>query len=125
MGVSVSFFDKGEYLLVKSTGSVAGVEDIVNHAKIIFNETKKYKYKKLLVDVTDISRPKKLFYYYEVVQRFKTELTEDIRSYTVALFITAEYNDLGKFFETVAVNRGLQFYTFTSMQEAIEWLTSK
>ena len=125
MSVTVSFTDKGHYLLVKSAGSVATVDDILEHAKIILNELGKCKHKKMLVDTTEVNRPKKLLYYYEAVQRFITELPVTIRSLTIAIVVAAEYEELGKFFETTAINRGLQYHVFISMEEAQNWLVGR
>jgi hypothetical protein len=125
MGVTVTFTVKGQYLLGKSTGSVTTVDDIVEHARIVVNEIAKYQHKKLLLDITRVKRPKKLLYYYEAVQRFIKELPAIIRSLTVAIVISAEYEELGKFFETTAVNRGLHYHVFISMEEAQNWLASQ
>lgn len=124
MSVTVSFLNKSEYQLVKSAGTITSVEDIVGHAKQIFAETNRHTHKKILVDIREVTRPKKLFIYYEALQRFFVELPATIRHFTVALILTEEYAELGRFFETAALNRGLQCHVCFSEQDAHEWLAS-
>lgn len=111
--------------MVHSAGTVTSVEDIVDHAKKIFTETSKHLHKKILVDIREITRPKKFFTYYEALQRFFVELPPTIRHYTIALILTEEYAELGKFFETASLNRGLHCYVFFSEQEAESWLLKR
>jgi|GEM_PF-4625453 hypothetical protein len=125
MNVTVSFTDKAEYLLVKSVDTVSTVEDIVDHAKGIFTEAVKYSQKKLLVDLKEVTRPNKPFYYYEAIQRMLIELPISIRSFVTALVVPEEYKDLGQFIETTALNRGLQFRVLVSEQEAHDWPVSR
>jgi hypothetical protein len=62
---------------------------------------------------------------------FSTGLSSSIESPALRvvkvafLYVASKYDERWKFWETVSVNRGLQFRGFTDEKEAMKWLSSK
>jgi hypothetical protein len=89
---------------------------------MIYEEFRKHDAKKVLIDEPGTKLPVSLFSYYEAVEFYLSSLPPDIRSLKIAVVIAKEYKEMAGFWETVCVNRGLQYFAFTSFQDAHNWL---
>jgi hypothetical protein len=122
MNIIITSFNKPEYLLIESKGELSNKEDLVKHSEMIYEEVRKYGAKKALIDEPGTRLPVSLFSYYEAVEFYLNGLPPDIRSLKIAVVIAKEYKEMAGFWETVCVNRGLQYFAFTSFQDAHDWL---
>lgn len=125
MNVALTSFDKGNYLLIKSAGVLKDAEDLFRHAELVNNEVSKYNQTKILIDDRETRFPLNMIAYYEQVLFFSKTLPEEIRLLKIAIVLLPEFEEFGKFWETVSVNRGFRFFSFTDMEEAYRWLMEK
>ncbi len=111
-----------EYLLIRSVGSLKDEPDLFRHAKLVYDEFKKYNNKKIILDALATEFLFDLFSYYDLVQFYIEKLPPEIKELKLACIISHEYSNAGKFWQTASNNRGFQFQAFTSILEAGEWL---
>lgn len=122
MNITITSADKGDYILIISVGVVAGKDDLIKHAELIYREIIKYDNQKILLDDIDTRFPLDKFSYYEQVQSFIKNFPPEIRLLKIAVVLSPEFEEGGKFWETLAVNRGFEYHSFTSIEEARSWL---
>lgn len=92
------------------------------HCQLLFTEVLKYDTKKVLIDEPDTRFPTDMFIYYNLVTWYLDNFPPQIRSLKIAVVIAEEFKELGYFWETVCVNKGLQYFAFTNLQDAHNWL---
>ncbi|CAN5776136.1 hypothetical protein BH11BAC4_BH11BAC4_26700 [soil metagenome] len=122
MNIVITSFEKEGYLLIKSAGTLQTNEDLFAHAGMVYEKSLKYRHKKILLEMTATSFPKTIFSYLELVKFYQDNLPIEILSFKIASVVLPEYRELGNFWETAAVNRGFQYYIFTSFEEAEAFL---
>ena len=66
--------------------------------------------------------PPDLFSYYEQIEFFTSNFPPEIRLLKIAIVLPPESEEVGKFWETVCVNKGLEYHSFTSLEQAYQWL---
>jgi len=92
------------------------------HCKLLFDEVLKYNNKKVLIDEPGTRFPQNMFIYYDLVNYYVDNFPPEIRFLKIAVVIAEEFKEIGYFWETVCVNKGLQYFAFTSFQDAHDWL---
>ncbi len=92
------------------------------HCILIFDEVLKHKCSKVLIDEPTTSFPNDMFIYYNVVTHYVDNFPPEIRALKVAVVIGSAYKEMGYFWETVCVNKGLQYFAFTAFEDAHNWL---
>ncbi len=122
MNLKITSTEKEGYLLIKVTGDVVTDEDLLTHSHLLYTEAKKYNHTNLLLEQTGAHFPKKIFSYLELVKHYQVDFPDDITGLKVASVVLPEYKELGNFWETASINRGFQFYIFTSVEEAENFL---
>ena len=124
MNIRITSYPLPEYLLVESMGELHTKNDLIVQSQLIHREIIKHKARKILVNETKTLFPLDLFPYYELVKFYLDNFPGDIRQNRIAIVIADEYEKMARFWETVCLNRGLQYLAFTSFQKAHDWLTS-
>ena len=122
MNITITSVNTDDYLIVTSVGSVENTNDLNSHAELVYKEISKYNNKKILADFTKTTFPLDFLPYYDLVKFYESHLPAAIRFLKIAAVISTKFEEPGKFWETVAVNRGFEYHSFTSMEEAHRWL---
>lgn len=125
MNIVITSRPEPYYLLVESKGEMFTKGDLIKQSQLIHQEIVKHKAKKILVNEPDTKFPLDLFPYYELVQFYLDHFPGDIRLNKIAIVISEEYEKMARFWETVCINRGLQYFAFTSFQKAHDWLVNE
>jgi hypothetical protein len=116
--IQVSFEVFDEYIKFCLTGDnlFAGINDIVTTIAKLSEENNRTK---ILIDAVNVSSPSQMerFHMGEIIASI------DKHKNRTALFTKPEY--INKFFENVAVNRGVRVTVVGSEKEALEWLLNK
>ncbi len=110
------------YLLVNSEGNVKDEAELKEHCQLVFDEILKHDNKKILINEPGTSVPKDIIIYYNLVTYYVNNFPPKIRSLKIAVVLSEEFKEMGDFWETVCVNQGLQYFVFTTFQEAHDWL---
>jgi len=122
MNITITSADKGDYTLITSVGVLESREDLFRHAELVYQEISKYSKHKILIDDTETRLPLNRLYYYDQIHFFSEGLPPEVRVFKIAVVISPEFKEIGEFWETVAVNRGFEYHSFISMEEAQSWL---
>ena|SRR5687767_3996257 len=123
MSFTITSTNKDDHLFLLSTGVVEDRHDVIKHAEAVYAEVMKYDQKKILIDDRGTSWPTDLFSYYEQIEFFSQNFPPDIRLLKIAIVLPSETEEIGKFWETVCVNKGFNYHSFSSVEEAYQWLT--
>ncbi len=116
MKIKIQYHAQPEYLQVKMRGKWN--ETYINMAlDEIKAEADRQGFKRLLVDLLEMSRPNS-----EMARFLAGEHLAKIMPYPYKVTAFAKSEDINKFGETVAVNRGAWFRVFSDEQTAIEWI---
>ncbi len=92
------------------------------HCRLLFDEVLKYNCSKVLINEPGTTFPTDMFIYYNVVTHYIDNFPPEIRTLKIAVVIAEEFKELGYFWETVCVNKGLQYFAFTAFRDAHDWL---
>ena len=122
MNITITSAEKNDYIIIRSVGLLESREDLFQHAELIYQEISKYDKQKILINDIETSFPKNRLYYYDQVHFFGEGLPPEIRFLKIAVVLSPEYEEIGKFWETLAVIRGFEFHSFFSMAVALHWL---
>lgn len=125
MNIIITSHPGPEYLLIESKGELISKDDLKMHGQMIYDEIMKYAAKRILVNEPETSFPTDLFSYYELVEFYLNSFPPEIRFLKIAVVISEEFEKVAGFWETVCVNRGLQYFAFTSFRKAHEWLVNE
>ena len=122
MNITITSHNTDDYLLLRSVGDIENKDDLLKHANLVYQEISKHDKQKILIDGTETRLPPDLFSYYKQVEYFSRSFPSWIRLLKIAIVIAPVYAEIGKFWETLSVNRGFQYFAFTSLEEARLWL---
>jgi hypothetical protein len=122
MQLTITSQDKGDYLLIECTGSLQTKEELFMHSQSLFDEIMKHGATRILIDDIETHFPLELFPYFGLVQGYVENYPPEIRALLIGVVVAPEYKEVAESWEALCISRGLQFYAFTSMEEASEWL---
>ena len=122
MNITITSENKKEYLLIESKGTLETKEDLFAHAQMLFDEIQKYGSQKILINQPETYFPLELFPYFGLVQDYEDNFPPEIRNLKIAIVISNEYKDVAASWEAICQSRGLQYFAFTSFQDAISCL---
>jgi hypothetical protein len=119
MSINFHIENQSEWLKVVASGEDDNLEEVLAYGSAIIQAAIEYSSKKILCD------ERKLQYTLSITDTFK--LAEEASRYAknvvrIAIVCDAQYLDDGRFFETVASNRGLIIRVTSSYEEASAWL---
>lgn len=124
MEISITSLKKKDYLLIQTKATIETKEDLLSQSQMIFGEISKNDFKKILIDEPETKFPIDLFPYFDLVKNYVEDFPPEIRQLKIAIVIAKEYKEIADSWETLCVSRGLNYYAFTSFQEAEQWLLS-
>ena len=122
MDITITSQNKDEYLLLESKGSIQTKEELFRHSQLLFDEIMKQGAQRILINDIEMHFPLELFPYFGLVQDYVENYPPEIRSLQIGVVVAEEYKEVAESWETLCVSRGLQFYAFTSLEEASQWL---
>lgn len=121
MAIHYSFEMQSDYLLVKAWGMDEDLEEVKRYGEAVIQAAVQHNCTRVLCDETE------LVYRLELAETFFSaeHISKLVPSlHRVAIVTQASQLEVGKFWEDVAVNRGLYVRMYTSLDEARKWLLS-
>ena len=121
MAIHYSFQMQSDHLLVKAWGMDEDLEEVKRYGEAVIQAAVEHNSPRILCDETE------LVYRLEVAETFFSaeHISKLVPSlHRVAIVTQASQLETGKFWEDVAVNRGLYVRMYTSLDEARKWLLS-
>jgi len=122
MNITITSEEKDEYLLIESNGFIENKYDLFEHAEMIYAEIIKYDKKKILINQLGTKFPLELFSYLELANTYGDNFPFELRYLKLAIVVSEPFRKIADFWETACVNRGFQFFSFSSVDEAHYWL---
>jgi|GEM_PF-1973586 len=122
MNFTITSQKKEGYLLIESKGIVENVEELITHSRMIYDEIAKYSFDKILVCEPEIDLPRDLVSHFNLVKNYSKEFPAEIKKLKVAIVVADRYKEVTASWESICQSRGLQFFAFTSLQDAINCL---
>ena len=122
MDITITSENKKEYLLIESKGTIETKEDLFAHSQMLYDEIKKHGAKKILVNAPETYFPLELFHYFGLVQDYKDNYPPEIFNLKIASVVCNDYREVAASWEALCQSRGLQYFSFTSFQDAVDCL---
>jgi len=122
MKLTITSHNKDGYLLIESKGTLQTRDELIEHSQLLFDEIVEQGAKKVIVDDRGTHFPMELFPYFGLVQDYAVSYPPEIRSLIIGIVVAPEYKEVAESWESLCLTRGLQFYAFTSLEEATGWL---
>lgn len=122
MNITITSQNKKEYLLIESKGSIETKEDLLEHSQMLYNEIARHGLQKILINEPETYFPLELFHYFGLVQDYEDNFPPEIRNLKIAIVVSNDYKDVAATWEALCQSRGLQYFAFTSFQDAVTCL---
>ncbi len=122
MNITITSQNKKEYLLIESKGSIETKEDLLEHSQMLYNEIAKHGLQKILINEPETYFPLELFHYFGFVHDYEDNFPPEIRNLKIAIVVSNDYKDVAATWEALCQSRGLQYFAFTSFQDAVTCL---
>ena len=119
MSISYKIEFKGDTLLVVASGRDESLEDTMKYTSAVMEAAKTHSARKVLCDERDLIYDLSPADTYALAQLASSQVPSVCR---IALVSRPESLQDGKFFETVASNRGLRILVTDNYSQAQEWL---
>lgn len=123
MNVTITTSRKEDYLLIESKGTVETMEGLLAHSQLIWAEISKYDFKKILVNEPEIILPLDLAPYFNLVKNYVDSFPPEIYDAKIAVVFSEKYKEVLSSWESLCQSRGLQYFVFTSFEDAVHCLT--
>lgn len=117
MTYKLSIKEESGILYFHVTGKIT-IETASSMLKDIVNESEKRQFKKILVDITDMTGSLKTLEQYV----FARLIPEKFKKIKIAMIDKEEDKNIWEFFETSVRNKGYNMLTFTDIDDAKKWL---
>lgn len=101
------------------------MEDLRAHSKIIFEEFKKHAFHKILINEPGMKLPLDIVPYFDLVKDYVDSYPPEIHHIKVAVVVASEFKEVISTWETLCQSRGLSFFGFVSLQEAVDCLINE
>lgn len=125
MNVTLTSYPKGDYLLIESKGSIETMEELLAHSQMIWEEINTHEFRKILVDEPETVLPLDIILYFNLVKSYVDNFPPEIYDVKIAIVVSEAYFEMISSWETLCQSRGLQYFAFTSLEDAIHCLTSE
>ncbi|SRR6185312_3932467 len=122
MNLTITGQKRDGYLFIESKGIVENVDELMAHSRMIYEEIAKHDFKKILVYEPETSLPLDLIPHFDLVKSYIEQYPAHIRELTIAVVVADPYKEVVASWEAVCQSRGLQYYVFTSLEEAVNCL---
>lgn len=120
MAINYHFTVKHDILIVEASGEDDGLEDVMTYAKAIINEGIKHQCTKIICDERNLIYRLSTSETYELAKNTAFAAPKIART---AIITRPDFKEIIEFWETVALNRGLNIKIFFNIKEATKWLT--
>jgi len=122
MNVTIAAQKRDGYLFIESKGTLENIDELMAHSRMIYEEITKHDFKKILVYEPETSLPLDLVPHFKLVQSYIEQYPPDIRELTIAVVVADNYKEVANTWETICQSRGLQYFVFTSLEDAVNCL---
>ena len=119
MAITTDFDFRDGVLYVKVSGEDDSVDDVIGYGQAVIQQALQHNATRILSDETDLVYRIGTF---DVFASAKALAENAPRIVRAALVVNPVQIKDARFFETVAINRGLDVRMFTSFEEAKTWL---
>ena len=125
MNVRFTTYPKEEYLLIESKGEIETMEGLLAHSQTIWEKIHSHNFKKVLINDLETSFPLELTLYFNLVKNYVDNFPPEIFNVKIAIVVSEAYFEVISSWETLCQSRDLQYFAFTSLEDAIHCLTSE
>lgn len=125
MNITLTSYPKEDYLLIESKGSIETMEELLAHSQLIWKEVDKHEFRKILVDEPETTMPLELTHYFDLVKNYVDNFPREIYDLKAAIVVSETHFEVISSWETLCQSRGLQYFAFTSLEDAVHCLTSE
>ena len=125
MNVTFTTYPKEEYLLIESKGTIETMEGLLAHSQAVWEKIHNHDFKKVLINDLETSFPLELTLYFNLVKNYVVSFPPEIFDVKIAVVFSEKYKEVISSWETLCQSRGLQYFVFTSLEDAIHFLTSE
>ncbi|MEO6905662.1 MAG: hypothetical protein ABI148_04830 [Ginsengibacter sp.] len=122
MNISITSQKRNGYLFIESKGTIENVDELMAHSRMIYDEISKHDLKKILIYEPETSLPLDLVAHFNLVKNYIEQYPPDIREFTIAVVVAEAFKEVASTWETICQSRGLQYFVFTSLEDAINCL---
>jgi len=122
MAINYQFKVEPEMLQVITSGKDETLEEVVNYSQAVITQAIEHQAKKILCDERKLEYSISVLETYKLAEMISREARHTAR---VAIVCQPKYMDSGKFFETVAANRGLIIAVTSDYEAAVQWLNEE
>jgi len=125
MDLKITTENRQEYLYIECKGEVTSADELIEQSNRVYEEFLKHNPQKMLVYEMEMDFPSGLAAYLNLVNHYADNFVPEAKSAQVAVVLKEKYKDIGDFWETVCINRGYRYQTFTDFDRAEKWLLSE
>ncbi len=122
MDITITSKNKKEYLLIESKGHIETKEDLFAQSQMMYDEITKHGATKVLINEPETYFPPDLFHYFGLVQNYTDNYPPEIRNLKIAIVVSDECKEVTTSWAALCQSRGLQYFAFTSFQDAVDCL---
>jgi len=119
MNVTLTTYPKEDFLLIESKGAIETMEELLAHSQMIWSEIDNHDFEKVLVNEPEIIPPQDLVLYFNLVKNYVDNFPREIYNVKIAVVCSESYKEVLSSWESVCQSRGLQYFVFTSFEDAI------
>ncbi|MEO8721609.1 MAG: hypothetical protein ABI297_00550 [Ginsengibacter sp.] len=122
MSVTITTYPKEEYLLIESKGIIETMEELLAHSQLIWDKIHNHNSKKVLINEPEIILPQNLILYFNLVKNYVDHFPPEIFDVKIAVVFPVDYKEVISSWETLCQSRGLNYFVFTSYEDALHCL---
>ena len=122
MEISITSQSKKDYLLIETKANIESKEQLLKQSQLIYEEIIKHDFKKILVDERETQLPINLYAFFDLVKEYVENFPPEIHDLKIATVVAKEYWEMIASWETLCVSRKLNYFGFTSLEDAEKWL---
>lgn len=122
MEISITSQSKKDYLLIETKANIESKEKLMKQSQLIYEEIIKHPFKKILIDERETQLPISLYAFFDLVKGYVDDFPPEIHDLKIATVVALEYKEVAATWETLCVSRKLNYFDFTSLEDAEKWL---
>ena len=122
MNVTIKSEQRKNYLFINNSGILNTLKEGNKNVVNLADEIIKNNAKNVVIDQTGLIYPDSILFTIKTVDDYINILPKEALSWRIAVVYTFTSGEIGRFWETVCVNRGYNFHTFFNLKEAINWI---
>lgn len=122
MEISITSQSKKDYLLIETKANIESKEELMKQSQLIYEEIIRHPFKKILIDERETHLPDNLYAFFDLVKGYVEAFPSTIHELKIAIVVAKEYKEMADTWETLCVSRKLNYFGFTSLEDAEKWL---